>query len=370
MFGVALAHDAANFGATRYRAVEGARDERITVVRGTHGYGSSSVGVAVTADTAQAGFDFTASHVRVTFDSPVDEQETFVGLLDDADVEPLETVSLDLHDPSRGMVVAFPNHSEMTLIDDDGAARFDVESPELSVFETARTADVWVIRSGDATEAASVDYTTAEGTAEGGVDYRATGGTLQFAAGERAQKIAVPLKDNDLPDGNRAFSVELSSPAGAALTESSTSTVTLLDDESDGSGDQVPPYTAFHKPLHGKTYGSKSFDEAFVFMQDNPGGAGIETVRLAIRKKRTDGGCAWLRPKGFRPGSCRDIRWSGQEPGLYTDVALFDLDVRLTPSTKARGIRHYTAFSQGIDRVGNIQTTLDQGQNKNDFEIK
>jgi hypothetical protein len=370
MFGVAMAHDAANFTAFRYRVVEGNKEESVIVRRGTHGVGVSSVGVAVTAGSASDGLDFDASDVRIEFTEPVQDRETPVAILDDVEEEPLESIALDLHDPSRGMVIAFPNRSEMTIIDDDGASRLQVESPALSVFETSKAVDVWVIRSGAVSESASVSFSTEDGTASSGSDYVATSGTIGFSVGQRVQKISVPLKDNDLPDGNRDFSVSLSAASGALLTETSIASVTIQDNESDGSGDQVAPYTAFHKPLDGKTYNSKNFKEIFVFMQDNQGGAGMETVRLAIRKKKADGSCAWLRPVGFQRGACKEIKWSGQTPDLYTDLAYFRLREPLEPSNRGQKVRRYTAFSQGVDRVGNVQTIMDKGQNRNDFEVK
>jgi beta-glucanase (GH16 family) len=86
------------------------------------------------------------------------------------------------------------------------------------------------------TDTVTVDYATADGTATS-ADYVPVSGTLTFAPGELSQTIAVETIDNNLADGNRTFTVELSNPVNAELGVWSVTTVTIQDDE-------VPDYSA------------------------------------------------------------------------------------------------------------------------------
>jgi hypothetical protein len=61
-------------------------------------------------------------------------------------------------------------------------------------------------------QAVSVQYTTEDGTARAGVDYRATSGVLTFAPGEVEKKVLVPILGNTELDGDRHFHLRLSDP--------------------------------------------------------------------------------------------------------------------------------------------------------------
>jgi subtilisin family serine protease len=67
------------------------------------------------------------------------------------------------------------------------------------------------------TTSASVDYTTADGTALAGADYTTTSGTLTFPAGVTTQTVSVPVLFDASASGTRTFSLTLSNPQGAAI---------------------------------------------------------------------------------------------------------------------------------------------------------
>lgn len=70
---------------------------------------------------------------------------------------------------------------------------------------------------GPASEATTVDYATSDGTASAGRDYRATRGTLTFAAGETAKTVAVPVLDDGHDEG--AETLTLTNPHGARIAD-------------------------------------------------------------------------------------------------------------------------------------------------------
>ena len=65
----------------------------------------------------------------------------------------------------------------------------------------------------------SVNYTTTNGSAVAGTDYTTTSGTLTFGPGQTEQNISVPIIDRTTAAGSRSFSVTLSSPANAVITD-------------------------------------------------------------------------------------------------------------------------------------------------------
>jgi hypothetical protein len=70
------------------------------------------------------------------------------------------------------------------------------------------------------------------GNASSRCDYSTTIGTIHFAAGETFKTINVPITDDAYAEGNETFTISLSNAAGASLGSPSTTTVTIVDNES------------------------------------------------------------------------------------------------------------------------------------------
>lgn len=81
--------------------------------------------------------------------------------------------------------------------------------------ESAGSVTLFVERTGDLSAAASVDYTTVDGTAVAGPDYTATAGTLSFAAGQAKLAVTVPLVVDTDVEGDEVLRVRLVNPRGA-----------------------------------------------------------------------------------------------------------------------------------------------------------
>jgi len=107
---------------------------------------------------------------------------------------------------------------------------------------------VSVIREGDATSAASVNYATSDtsslnascsqvtGKASERCDYATSLGTLSWAAGEVGTKsFNIPIINDAWVEGTETLNVTLSNPIGVSLG-TSTATVTILDNDSNPVG--------------------------------------------------------------------------------------------------------------------------------------
>jgi len=108
--------------------------------------------------------------------------------------------------------------------------------------ENCGTAKLVVIRRGCDTVKASVAYATREGTAKAGEDYEhVSNGYLVFEKNETAKTLEIKIKDDEAFEQNEEFYVDLSQPRceentsyEAALGETKTATVVVIDDDQPG----------------------------------------------------------------------------------------------------------------------------------------
>ena len=101
----------------------------------------------------------------------------------------------------------------MTIADNDPGVGFTRSA--FSVWTNVAVASVDVRRGGDdVLSSFTVDYQTANGSAQVGVDYQATNGTLHFEANQTLQAITIPLLQNPTAVGTNYFTVTLSNSSG------------------------------------------------------------------------------------------------------------------------------------------------------------
>lgn len=97
-------------------------------------------------------------------------------------------------------------------------------------FTEGGTAIVTVSR-GYSGDAASVQYSTSNGTAKAGVNYTATSGTLSFASGETSKSFTVPLLHDNVYTGTLQFNANISNPSSGYVIGQSSTTVSINDIE-------------------------------------------------------------------------------------------------------------------------------------------
>ena len=159
-----------------------------------------------TADgTALAGSDYTDTHGTLTFIGNVNNGGPGTGetsktiqipITQDPDAEDPETLTLTLSNalPGASSILGAPATGTVTIADDDPPGMIDFKSLHYDVDETDGQATVTVERLGGVGGAVSVDYETSDGSATAGSDYAATSGTLNWAAGDGADKtFTVPV---------------------------------------------------------------------------------------------------------------------------------------------------------------------------------
>ena len=107
------------------------------------------------------------------------------------------------------------------IIDDDRDSGGTL--PKLSIQDTpvveGNTAEFRVRLTPSSEQTVTVDFTTADVTAEAGTDYTAQSDTLTFRAGQTIKRIFVPTTDDRFHEPEERFRVTLSNPSGATLAD-------------------------------------------------------------------------------------------------------------------------------------------------------
>lgn len=92
--------------------------------------------------------------------------------------------------------------------------------------------DLNVSRSGNTSQAATVNYASSDGTANERSDYLTTVGTLRFDTNQTSKLITVFIVDDRFGETAETFNVTLSNSVGSTLGSPATFTVTINSDES------------------------------------------------------------------------------------------------------------------------------------------
>lgn len=110
-----------------------------------------------------------------------------------------------------------------------GASTIQFAAASSNVSEAAGTVDVTVTRSGDVSSPATVNIAVTGGTATSPTDYTFTGGTVNFGVGEVSKTQTITVVNRTGDQGSRTVVLGLSSPSGATLGGTSSTTVTIED---------------------------------------------------------------------------------------------------------------------------------------------
>src|SRR5262249_10398630 len=86
-----------------------------------------------------------------------------------------------------------------------------------------------------ATATVTVNYGTADGTAQANGDYEAAAGTLTFAPGETSQTITIAVKGDQRVEAHETFPVNLSGALNADITDGQGLGTILNDDYHDSN---------------------------------------------------------------------------------------------------------------------------------------
>jgi hypothetical protein len=201
------------FSSPTYTYFENSGIASILVVRNPNtGLGSVKYSTSPGITNGQRTYQLVSG--TLTF-APGETAKTFnVPLIDDSVVKGDDTVNLTLNAPTGG-TLGSPSSALLTVRENDVAPSFvQFASSGFSANEAAGSAPITVKRTGNTALPVSVQYATSNGTASAGSDYKATAGTLSFAAGETSKTFTIPILDDKLVEGNETVNLTLRSPIG------------------------------------------------------------------------------------------------------------------------------------------------------------
>jgi hypothetical protein len=219
------------FATSSATVVESAGTVPLTVFRTGNTSVAASVNYAVTGGTATVGDDFTINEGTLTFGVGSGVRTIPLTIVDDAAVEPDETLVVTLSEPGVSTELGSPATMTVTITDNEPAI-VAFESPTTSAAESAGTVPLTVTRGGKTTTAASVDYTVTGGTATSGDDFTLDAGTVSFAADDEEKTIAVGVVNDPLHEPDETIEITLSNPGtGTTLGSPASTTLTILNDD-------------------------------------------------------------------------------------------------------------------------------------------
>ena len=179
------------------------------------------------------GIDHTLTSGLLTFNNGDTTQNINFNVINDALTEPNESVVITLKNPFNAVLGTISQFT-YTIINNDTPPALPYvgfAASTSSVPENAGADTIWVTLSTPATSALSVDYAITGGTAVNGTDFTLAAGTLNFATGDSALPITVPIIDNTTIQPNRTGVITLSNPVNALPGSQSTHTFTIVDDD-------------------------------------------------------------------------------------------------------------------------------------------
>ncbi|MBV8516018.1 MAG: right-handed parallel beta-helix repeat-containing protein [Acidobacteria bacterium] len=190
-----------------------------------------TVSYATANGTATAGSDYTTTSGLLTFAPGVTAQTIDVPVIGDTNIEPDETLSLQLSGATNATIIRA--QATGTILNDDGAVTPAISVSDVSVLEgSAGTtpATFTVTLSVPTTQTVTVHYTTTSGSAQAGADFAPTQGTLVFAPGTTSQTVTVGVVGDTDVEANETFTLDLSAPAGATIARAR-GTATIVNDD-------------------------------------------------------------------------------------------------------------------------------------------
>ncbi len=232
------------FHSDSYTGTEDHGSIPIVVNRLSGSYGAASVAFATSDGTGVSGpacdgiVDYIPASGTIEWVDGDRSDKTFdVIVCDDAVFEGDKTVNLTLTNVT-GAAAGQPGTASLTILEADATPSLSFADSAEVFPEAGGTYTATVYRSGASGNAVTVNYSTLNGSAVGGVacgpgvDFVASTGTLSFGIGVDSQTFPVTICNNSVAAANMGFSLNLQNPTGGAVVGAvGTQTVTIVNDD-------------------------------------------------------------------------------------------------------------------------------------------
>ena len=206
---------------------------------------SVTIDLDTSGSTATSGVDYTATGVTLTFTAGSTGQTVTVQTTEDATYEGNENFYGVISNASTGTISDAT--ATATITDDESQPTISISDENSNEGDQA----IYTITLSTASDQTiTVDYDTlADGTATSGVDYTHTGGTVTITAGNTTGTLTVNTIEDGDHEANETYSVILSNPSNATITDATGAGTITEDDgqpvitmgnQSAAEGDSIP----------------------------------------------------------------------------------------------------------------------------------
>ncbi len=216
------------FAAASSSAAEANTTVQIPVTLSVPATMAATVDYAITAGTATAGADFTAATGTVTFNPGDTVQFVPLTLLDEAAIEPSETVVLTLSNPVGALAGTIATHT--FTITDSSSPIITISSADTDAAETGDTASLTLTRTGATTAALTVNLTRT-GTATAATDYSGINTTATIPIGAASATFTLTPVQDATVEGAETAIITVAIGAGYVVGAPSSATLTIADDD-------------------------------------------------------------------------------------------------------------------------------------------
>ncbi len=310
------------FSTPIYSENENGTTATIVVTRVGGSFGTVGVDYASADGSATAGSDYTAVNGSLSFSAGIVSQTFSIDIIDDADYEGDETLSLSLSNPTGGAGLGSPALAILTITEDDPvppAGSLQFSAVNYNVAENGITATITVTRTGGSFGTVGVDYASADSSATAGSDYTAVSASLRFTDGVVSQTFSIDIIDDADYEGDESLNLSLNNPTGGAgLGSPALAIITITEDDpvpSSGSLQfSAPTYTVAENGLSalitvtrvGGSFGTVGVDYA---TSDGPAKAGSDYTATNGSLSFADG----ILSQTFKVTILDDITYEGDE---------------------------------------------------------
>jgi glucose/arabinose dehydrogenase len=115
-----------------------------------------------------------------------------------------------------------------------------LETSEFNVRETGGMVTIAIVRTGDLSQAVTIEYGTNASTAASGADFTERDGAITMAAGEARVTIQVPIVNDTLSEATETFNFSIVNISSGTLLFPRTALIHILDDENPVTPPLVP----------------------------------------------------------------------------------------------------------------------------------
>jgi chitinase len=193
------------------------------------------VNYATANSSANAGADYVGTSGMLVFAPGQTSLPVTVLVLGDERDEADESFYVNLLSPINAFLA--DSQGLGSIVDDDATPTLSIADASIAEGNSGTRNLVFTVAlSAISGRTITVNYATANGTAQAGSDYQARSGTLTLLAGWSAATISIPITGDAVAEGDETLLVTLSTPSGATLADSQ-AVGTILDDDNLSIGD-------------------------------------------------------------------------------------------------------------------------------------